>query len=96
MKTIETKKILVNFKGEDLKTETGASLTVGETLSNIVISDKVGGKLKCFSLARRLYNEPLLELDESDFKLIEDCVNRCEMYSNLVTGQLLIFLGEIK
>jgi hypothetical protein len=96
MKTIETKKILVNFKGEDLKTETGASLTVGETLSNIVISDKVGGKMKCFSLAQRLYNEPLLEVDESDFKLIEETVQRAEIYTNLVTGQLLVILGEIK
>lgn len=96
MKTIKTKEVLVNFQGKDLKTEQGESLTIGESLSNIILSDEVGGKLKCFSLAQRLYKEPLLEVDESDFKLIEDSVNRTKIYSNIVAGQLLVILGEIK
>ena len=96
MKTIKTKEILKNFKGLDLKNDSNESITVGEALSNILLSDKVGGKLKCVSLAQRLYNDALLEVDDSDFKLIKESVERNEIYNNLVSGQLLSILEDIK
>ena len=96
MKTIKTKEILKNLKGVDLKNESNESITIGELLSNILLSDKIGGKLKCFSLAQRLYSDPMLEVDGSDFKLIKESVERNEIYNNLVLGQLLSILEEIK
>jgi hypothetical protein len=96
MKSIQTKEVLINFKGEDLKTENNASLTIGEALSNIVLSNKEGGKLKCFSLAQRLFTEPFVEVDDADFKLIEDAVLNTEIYGVIVSGQLLSILGGIK
>ena len=96
MKTIKTKEILKNLKGIDLKNDSNESITAGEALSNIVLSDKIGGKLKCFSLAQRLYNDPMVELDDSDFKLVKESVERNEIYNNLVSGQLLSMLEEIK
>ena len=96
MKSIKTKEILKNLKGVDLKNESNESITIGEALSNILLSDKIGGKLKCFSLAQRLYSDPMLEVDDSDFKLIKESVERNEIYNNLVSGQLLSILEDIK
>jgi hypothetical protein len=96
MKTIQTRTILVNFEGKDLKNEKNESLNVGIALSNIILSDDAIGTLKGFSLAKRFYDEETVDLDDADFKSVETSVDNCKIYGKIVTGQLLMILGEIK
>lgn len=94
---INTKIVLKNLKGEPLKTDSETPLTVGEALSNILLFDKAGGKMKCFILAEKCYKQNAIEIDEADFSLIKDSVGRSEAYpSSIVTGQLLVFLEGLK
>lgn len=94
---IDTKKPLRYFTGEEIKDGAGKVLTVGDTLSNIVLVSKEGGKMKMFELARRLSGEKAVELDAADFQLIKHAVETTEEYRTaIVTGQLLCILSEIK
>jgi len=83
---IQTKQFIKNLKGED------TDLKVGEAISNILLSAKEGGKMKMFVLAQDLYSKEEVELDEADLALVKRAVESCEIYNNLVTGQLLVML----
>lgn len=93
---ILTKEGLKNFKNEVLKNEQGANVMVGEALSNILLSSKTGGKMKCFILAQKLFTEPEVEVDESDLSLIKQAVEATEICNNIISGQLLVILENIK
>jgi hypothetical protein len=95
--TINTKIAIKNLKGEDIKTQDDNVLTLGEAVSNILLSDLTGGKMKFFVLAKRFFNEEILELDSADFSLVKKCVSESKAYSgNLIIGQIEEILSEIK
>lgn len=93
---INTKVILKNLKGICLENEEKEPFTTGEALSNILLYDKAGGKMKCFILAEKLYKNKSVEVDEADLSLIKESIQRTELYNNIVNGQLLIVIEDLK
>lgn len=93
---INLKETIKNIKGEPLKVE-DRELTLGEVLSNILLSSETGGKMKCFILAKECYDQKEVDVDASDFALIKKEVSASKIYSgSLVIGQAELFLNEIK
>lgn len=92
--TIKSQESLKNFKGEALKNEQNQNFTIGEAISNILLLDKMGGKMKCYILAQKFYTEKSVELDEADKALVKSAIERTETYTNIVTGQLLLLFEK--
>lgn len=93
---INTTQTLKSLKGENLKTPSGETFTVGEALGNILTSSETGGKFKLFTLAHKIANEDSVDVDGADLRLIKDSVESTKVYSALVSGQLLEILEEKK
>jgi hypothetical protein len=94
---INTKKVLNSLKGEPLKNEDKLPLTVGETLSNIMTNYKAGGKMKTYILAKKFMDNDEVDLDEADFSLVKTACEQDESYlSSIVSGQILVYLNELK
>ena len=92
---LKTKTEILNLKGEPIKNEEEI-LTLGEVLSNILLSDKAGGKMKMFVLADKIFKaKDQIELDKADFALVKGSVEKTEIYGNLVNGQVLLLLEDI-
>lgn len=92
---IKTNTTIKDLKGVTLKNEDG-EVTLGEVLSNVLLADKSGGKMKMFVLAEKLFKSKEIELDDADFSLIKGSVEKSEIYGNLVLGQTLLILEGIK
>jgi len=94
---ISTNKVITNLKGEALKGEDKKEITFGEVLSNIILSDEKGGKMKTFVLAEKIYKaKESVDLDSADFALLKSSVEQTKTYTNLVTGQVLVYLESLK
>jgi hypothetical protein len=92
---INTKEVLKTFKGEPLKAG-DEELTLGMALSNILLGDRAGGKMKLFILAEKFYKEKSVELDTADLAMVKTAVEKTELFNALVTGQILVGLEELK
>jgi len=71
-------------------------LTLGKAISNILLSDETGGKMKLFVLAQKFYNEASIDLDTSDLALVKNAVSKTKIYNALVAGQCETILEELK
>lgn len=71
-------------------------LTIGKAIANILIGAKEGGKMKLFILAQKFYQDDEVEIDGADLSLIKKSIESAEVYSVLVTGQLLLVLDSLK
>ncbi|MBU1096834.1 MAG: hypothetical protein KKB34_10165 [Bacteroidetes bacterium] len=91
---INSKTILKNLIGENLISGENKPLSLGEALSNILLNDKVGSKMKCYILAEKFFKDNTVEIDEADLSLVKESIQRTELYNNLVNGQLLILIGK--
>lgn len=92
---IKTNVILKNLGGETLKVGE-KDLTLGEALSNILVSDESGGKMKLFVLAKKLYENKSVDVDVSDLGILKNAVNATKIYTALVSGQVALILEELK
>lgn len=92
---INTKIVLKNLKGEDLKAEDGV-LTLGGAISNILSSDQAGGKMKLFILAQKFFTENELDLDSADLNLVKESIKGTKIYTALVAGQVEKIIEELK
>ena len=92
---INTKIVLKNIKGENLKNE-DKDFTLGEALSNVVVNAKEGGKMKLYILGTKLYQEVEVEVDDADLNLLKSVVKSSEVYNALILGQCEMLLEEIK
>lgn len=92
---INTKIILKNLKGNNILNEDKTPYVLGQIISEALLLYETGGKMKCFSLANKFYNNEVVEVDASDFKLVKDSIEALRG-NNLYTGQALVFLGDIK
>lgn len=71
--------------------------TIGQALSNILLSHEAGGKMKMFTLATEAYKSKEMHVDLADLALIVKAVEETKAYSNhLVAGQILIYLDALK
>lgn len=92
---IKTSTVLKDLSGKALKNEDG-ELTLGEVLSNVLLAEKAGGKMKMYVLAEKLFKSKEIDLDEADFSLVKSLVEKSDIYGNLVLGQTLIILEDLK
>lgn len=98
---INTKLPIKSFNGEVVQ-ETIADgksvvITFGKVISEILLQDKSGGKMKMFVMAQNFYNQDEVSLDSVDFNLVKTAIENSNVYnSNLVTGQILIYLDSLK
>lgn len=90
---INLKETLKGLDGKDLKSGEKV-LLVGEVLGNIIISSKMNGKMKIFSLAQKAYNDKVIDLDDADKALIKNILEADDSHSALATGQLLVLLEK--
>ena len=99
MAKINTAHILVNLAGESLiNKDTGNPVTLGEALSNILLMEPKGGKMRNFLLAKQCYEKKEMEFSTPDLAMIKKSVedSQQELYNNLITGQILEILEAIK
>lgn len=93
---INTKQGIKDLAGKDIANGKDGIFTVGLALSNILLDAKTGGRMKLFILAQKCFDAKEIEVDNADLQLIKDSVEKTEQYNNLVNGQLLQILNEIK
>ena len=93
---IQSKKVLKTLKGSDLKNQEDQPLTLGEALGMILTNAKDGGKMKLFLLAQKFSEGKDVEIDQADLGIIKKGVESTEIYNNLVTGQILVILEDVK
>jgi len=92
---IPVKDVLVDFEKKPLMAGE-EKMTVGSAVANILMAATEGGKMKLYTLAQKAYSDKSLDVDESDLSLIKKAVETNTSYTNLVTGQLLIILENVK
>lgn len=92
---IENKKELLKLDGEPIKIGAGV-LTLGQALSNILLMDEKGGKMKMFILAQKFFSDDATELDKADFNLVKTAVEQTKQYNALVAGQIAVILEGLK
>lgn len=83
---INTKEFIKNLKGDN------SDLTIGDAIGGILIASEAGGKMKMYVLAQKFANDDVVEVDSADLSLIKQSVEATKVYTNLVSGQLLVLL----
>lgn len=91
---INAKETIKNMDGEDAKGAEGVVLTVGMAIANVLLSAKEGGKMKMFVLAKKFWDDKMVEVDEADLSMIKIAVEKTDIYNTLVIGQLLLLLNS--
>lgn len=94
---INTKQILVDLKGKTLKdADTGLDFNLSDALSVILVNCTEGDKMKMYVLAQKIVTEDEIDVDDADLKLIKQAVASTHSFNNLVTGQILVILENLK
>jgi len=93
---IKTNVALKNLKGEEIKDDKGEVFTLGQALANIVVEDKIGGKMKLYILGTKLFQEKEIEVDSADLNLIKEALKKSETYGALILGQCEMLLENVK
>lgn len=87
---IQAKNKIKGLDGKDL------DLTVGQAISNILVSSETGGKMKLFVLAQKFYNDNVVDIDAADVELTKNTIESSKVYTALVSGQLLVLIDSLK
>jgi len=90
---INTHISIKNLDGKDIK-DGDKFFTIGKALSEIMLASEAGGKMKCFVLAQKFFNDKEVDLDGADKELVKSTIESTKLYNNLVTGQLLVLFTE--
>jgi hypothetical protein len=85
-------KPITSLAGEEVKNKDGSVFMSGDAIAEILLNNTEGEKLKCFVLAQKFYSEKEVELDASDKELVKKAIEQNKIYTNLVSGQLLLSL----
>ena len=91
---IKSKEVLKTLAGKDIQDAEQKPFTVGHALSEILLTTKVGGKMKMFVLAQKFFSDESVEVDEADLALVKSSVEGSDVYNNLINGQLLMILSK--
>lgn len=87
---IQAKNKIKGLDGKEL------DLTIGQAISNILVSSETGGKMKLFVLAQKFYNDEIVDVDSADLDLVKTSIESSKVYTALVSGQLLVLIDEVK
>lgn len=93
---IQTKTPIKDLAGDVIPSGKDGNFTVGIALSNILLDATQGGKMKLFILAQKIYSDAEVDVDGADLAIIKTAVETTENYNNLVNGQLLQMLSNLK
>lgn len=95
---INTKKLVTNLKGDNIKDPDDNEVTYGVALSNIIVGDKTAGKMKSIVLGTKLATaKGPIEIDEADLTLLKKSCENTEVYTNnLIPGKCLLYLESLK
>lgn len=91
MTTIDTKQVLVNFKGEKLKNEMVKSegdLTIGFVLSH-VLSGQTSNPALSWILGKKFATEDQVDLKAEEVVFIKNELEKQKTWLSLVSGQVL-------
>lgn len=88
--------ILRTLKGEPFKDEDQNDLTLGKLIAAILQTNTQGGKMKNFVLAQEFYKKDVVEIDIADFGIIKQALEITTQSNNIVIGQGLVVLDEMK
>lgn len=93
---INTNLVLKNLASEPLK-EGDKEITLGMALGGILLNGDEGGKMKLFVLAQKFYTaNGEVEVDASDFAMIQSCVKNAKLSPVIVSGQVEMMLADMK
>lgn len=93
---INTKKLLVDFRGKEIFNELNQPTTIGEVLSQTLGFERKGGNMKTYLIGRKCSEQDEVEIDSADMALIKPILQKSETYPNVVLGQILLYLEELK
>ena len=97
---IQTNQILKDFSDKPIKLNDhdDENLTLGKAIAQILIHPRVDKKMdivKSYVLAGKFYKENEVEIDEADFSNLIETIKLGDLYSPLISGQIIILLNEI-
>lgn len=92
---IETGRTVINVKGEAYKND-GQDVLFGHVIADALAGNQTGGKMKMYLLAEAAYKNPTLEVDAVDLGIIVKALESCTSYNNMILGQVLKHLDDIK
>lgn len=90
MTKIKTDKVLVDFKGNALKNGS-EDLTIGDAIG-VVLSGKTSNPTLSWTLGKRFSNDKEVELKIEDAAFLKEVIEKNDMWTSLVTGQLIELL----
>lgn len=93
---IDSKKQLLTLTGKTYETPEKEPLTLGMVIAEALASSETAGKMKSYILAKKFYDQTSVEIDAADLSVIKKSVEACRSYNNLILGQTLSLLEEIK
>lgn len=92
MKTLNTQKVLVSFKGEHLK-EDEKEVIVGTIISNI-LAGQTSNPTLAWQLGKKIATEKAVDLKAEDIVFIKKCIEECKWVTSLVAGQVIEILDS--
>ncbi len=87
MTKIQTSQKLNDFKGNPLK-QGDQEMTVGDVIA-IILSGKVSNPTLGYILGKKFANDKEVELKAEDAAFVKESVERNEMFTAIITGQLM-------
>lgn len=93
---VDGTKIIRTLKGEPFKDEEQNDLALGKLISAILQTNNQGGKMKNFILAQDFYKKDIVEIDLADYGIIKTALETTTQSNNIVVGQGLVLLEEMK
>lgn len=98
MKTLDLSESVKSLEGNEVKDQSGTSLTFGHLLAQSLVSSngKAGDPIKFFDWALTLYKEGKIQIDASDINILEKFVIGNETLTCLVTAPILKKISLLK
>jgi hypothetical protein len=98
MKTLDLSNPVKNLADNEIKDDSGISLTFGHLLAQSLITSngKPGDPIKFFDWALTLYKEGKILVDDSDLNILKDFVDKNETLTCLVKGPILKEISKAK
>jgi len=91
MKTISLNKEAVTLTGEAIKIE-GKTIKLNELVANALLSSKTKDAMRKLKLARAIYENGDMELEDNDYKMVIEVLNAGNNTA-LIVGQILEAMG---
>ncbi len=88
--------VLKTLKGEPYQTADKTDLLLGQVLAETLATDQTSGKFKLYTLAQKLFSDKIVEVDAADLSLIKQALEKTTSYNNIIIGQALGMLEDVK